>query len=233
VRPVRFRAVVPAAGFGTRMDAGRPKQYLPLAGATVLDHALRPLLAHPGLERLVVAIAPDDLGFGELAVASDPRVDAVTGGNTRAESVAAGLAALGAQDRQAIVVVHDAARPCLDAADLERLLAESTPPDGGLLAIPVRDTLKRADRDGRVACTVDRAGLWQALTPQAFPLAVLRDALAAAVGAGAVTDEAAAMERAGHAPRLVEGNPANIKVTRPGDLPLAEAILAAREGRTQ
>lgn len=222
-----FRAVVPAAGLGTRMGAGAPKQYLPLAGATVLEHALRPLLAHPGLQRLVVALAADDDRFPTCALAEDPRVATVTGGDTRAGSVASALAAMGPGDPEGIVLVHDAARPCLGAEDLARLLDAAAPPHGALLAIPVRDTLKRDNGAGQVARTVDRSGLWQALTPQAFPLGALREALHKA--GGNVTDEAAAMERAGLAPRLVEGSPANIKITRPGDLPLAEAILSARE----
>ncbi|MDZ7749551.1 MAG: 2-C-methyl-D-erythritol 4-phosphate cytidylyltransferase [Halofilum sp. (in: g-proteobacteria)] len=112
--------------------------------------------------------------------------------------------------------------------DLERLLAAAAEPAGALLAVPVRDTLKQADADGRVAATVARDGLWQALTPQGFPLAALATAMAAAAGDAAVTDEAAAMEGAGHGPRLIEGDPSNIKITRPGDLPLAAAILGHR-----
>lgn len=223
-----FYAVVAAAGRGTRMGGEAPKQYAPLAGATVLEHALAPLLAHAGLRRLVIAVAPDDHRFAALAPAADARVWAVAGGATRAASVAAALAALADIDPGVPVVVHDAARPCLPAADLERLLAAAATPDGALLAIPVHDTLKRDDGGDRVAATVERSGLWRALTPQVFPLGALRAALAAADDPG-VTDEAAAMERAGHAPRLVAADPANVKVTSAGDLALAAAILAARE----
>lgn len=224
--PQRFHAVVPAAGVGQRMaGAGRPKQYLPLAGATVLERALAPLLDHPGLDRLVVVLAPGDRTFATLTPAGDRRVVTATGGATRAESVAAGLDALADAGARAtdFVLVHDAARPCLARLDIDRLLAACST-TGALLAVPVNDTLKRGDAKGRVEGTVDRSGLWQALTPQAFPLAELRSALAA--HGRECTDEAQAMERAGHAVGLVEGHSANLKVTRPGDLQLAETILA-------
>lgn len=221
-----FCAVVPAAGSGQRMASATPKQYLPLAGRTVIEHALRPLLEHPALHRLVVALAPGDEVFGSLAVAGDPRLQVTTGGATRADSVAAGLGALRDLAADTLVLVHDAARPCLDRSEIDRLLEGTVDAAGALLALPVGDTLKREREGGRVAATVEREGLWQALTPQAFPLGALAKALADA-GDG-VTDESSAMERTGAAPYLVEGDPCNIKVTRPGDLALAEAILAAR-----
>lgn len=224
-----FHAVVPAAGAGARMGGTTPKTYLPLAGRTVIEWSLAPLLAHPGLERLVVALGANDTRFAALPPAADPRVRVVTGGATRAASVAAGLDALADEGRSGPVLVHDGARPCLSADELERLLTLRDAPDGGLLAVPVRDTLKRADADGRVARTEDRTDLWQALTPQLFPAAALRAAIGDADDPG-MTDEASAMERAGHAPRLVEGDPANIKITRPHDLPLAAAVLAMRGG---
>ncbi len=206
-----------------------PKQYLPLAGATVIEWALAPLLAAGGLQRLVVALPPGDTAFARLAPAADPRVRMVTGGATRADSVAAGLAALTAYDEALPVVVHDAARPCLTPDDLARLLAVAHEPGGGLLAVAVSDTLKRATAAGTVQETVDRSGLWQALTPQAFPLATLRRALDARDRADAgITDEASAVERLGLAPRLIAGDPANVKVTEPGHLTLAGALLAAR-----
>nr|WP_281182039.1 2-C-methyl-D-erythritol 4-phosphate cytidylyltransferase [Halofilum ochraceum] len=224
-----FSVVVPAAGAGARMGGPTPKTYLPLAGRTVIEWGLAPLLAHPGLRRLVVALARDDDRFAELPPASDARVQTVIGGASRAASVAAGLDALAA-DSDGPVLVHDGARPCLSGEEIERLLAWASDPAGALLAIPVRDTLKRADADGRVAATEDRTGLWQALTPQLFHGGTLRDALGDATDP-AITDEASAMERAGFAPRLVEGDPANIKITRPHDLPLAEAVLAMRGGQ--
>lgn len=219
----RFHAVVVAAGTGQRMGAGRPKQYLPLAGSTVLEHAVAPFLAHPGLDRLVIVLAADDREFSGSTLAGRARITTATGGATRAASVAAGVAALGTDDDGVAVLVHDGARPCLPPGDIDRLLA-ACGPDGALLAVPVRDTLKRADGTGCVAATVARERLWQALTPQGFPLAALRRAIAAH-GANA-TDEAQAMEGAGHAPRLVEADATNFKVTHPGDLDLAAMILA-------
>lgn len=226
MNPERLCAVVPAAGRGARMGGADPKQYLPLYGRTVIEHALAPLLALPRLARLVVALAPGDVRFGTLEVARDPRVETVTGGAERADSVAAGLERLADEPAEALVLVHDAARPCVSGDELERLLGAADPEDGALLALPARDTVKLADDRGRVLRTVDRSGLWLALTPQAFGLAALRAALAG--DRAGITDEASAMERAGHAPRLVEGASCNLKVTRPGDLGLAAAVLRSR-----
>ncbi len=220
-----MHAVVVAAGVGRRMQAATPKQYLRLAGRTVLEHAVAPLLAHPRVVRVVMVLAADDHRFQELEMASDARVCTVTGGLTRSDSVIAGLDRLGDEAETCSVLVHDGARPCLPGGDIDRLLAAAGE-QGALLAVPVRDTLKRADARGRVATTVARDGLWQALTPQVFSLGALRAALAT-YGADA-TDEAQAMERAGFAPALVEGDAANIKVTHPADLPLAASILTAR-----
>lgn len=229
MKPVPFCAVVPAAGRGRRMGGGPPKSYLPLHGRTVIEHALAPLLEHAGLHRLVVVLAAGDTAFADLSVTRDARIETVVGGTERADSVAAGLAALADEPPETLVLVHDAARPCVSQAELERLLAAADADDGALLAVPVRDTVKRADAGARVVRTVEREGLWQALTPQAFGLRALRAALDG-VREG-VTDESSAMERAGHAPRLVEGDSANIKITRPGDLALAEAVLRARAER--
>lgn len=211
------------------MAAARPKQYHVLAGRTVIEHSLQALLDHPCLSRLVVVLAPGDATFETLAVAADSRVATTVGGATRADSVAAGLQALGDGEPHTLVLVHDAARPCVSRPEIDRLLDAAAAGPGALLALPVRDTLKRSDRQGRVAGTVEREGMWQALTPQAFRLGALREALAG--DREGVTDEASALERAGHRPVLVEGDPGNIKVTRPGDLQLAEAILLARAGR--
>jgi 2-C-methyl-D-erythritol 4-phosphate cytidylyltransferase len=221
-----FCAVVPAAGAATRMGAGRPKPRRVLAGRAVIEWALAPLLARPELTRLILALPPGEALDDWLAPPRDGRVTAVVGGDTRAASVARALEAGddGADDTP--VLVHDAARPCLCGDELERLLAHVDEPDGALLAVAVGDTLKRADASQRVAETVDRSGLWRALTPQGFPHARLAEALARA--GGDVTDDASAIEAIGGAPRLVEGDPANIKITRPADLELAQAILQAR-----
>ncbi|CAD5108302.1 2-C-methyl-D-erythritol 4-phosphate cytidylyltransferase [Zestomonas carbonaria] len=217
-----FWAVIPAAGIGSRMRADRPKQYLELAGRTILEHTLGCFLDHPRLRRLVVSLAADDPWWPGLACAGDPRIERVAGGKERADSVLnalARLAELGAGDDD-WVLVHDAARPNLSAFDLDLLLAElADDPVGGLLAVPARDTLKRAGPDGRVRETVDRSVIWQAYTPQMFRFAALYRALSDALVAGvAITDEASALEWAGQAPRLVEGRADNLKITRPEDL---------------
>ncbi len=217
-----FWVVIPAAGIGSRMRADRPKQYLQLAGRSILEHTLDCFLDHPQLKGLVLCLAADDPYWPLLAAATDPRIQRVDGGAERADSVLNGLLLLrelGAQEGD-WVLVHDAARPNLARSDLDLLLAELADDSvGGLLAVPARDTLKRASADGRVQETVDRSVIWQAYTPQMFHFAALHRALADALVAGvAVTDEASALEWAGLAPRLVEGRADNLKITRPEDL---------------
>lgn len=222
MKTLPFWAVVPAAGIGSRMRADRPKQYLQLAGRTILEHSLHCLLDHPGLQGLVVSLATDDPYWPDLACSKDSRIQRAAGGRERADSVLNALLRLEALGAAAgdWVLVHDAARPNLARSDLDRLLDElADDPVGGLLAVPARDTLKRVGADGRVVETVDRSLIWQAYTPQMFRLGPLRAALAGALAAGAtVTDEASAMEWAGQSPRLVEGRSDNLKVTRPEDL---------------
>ncbi len=230
----RVWAIVPAAGVGRRMGGEIPKQYLELAGARVIDHALGALLDHPRIARLVVTLAAGDPWWPRTRHAGDPRVEVVPGGAERAHSVANALEALAVRAApDDWVLVHDAARPCLCVGDIDRLLAEvAEHPAGGLLAVPVADTLKRADAGGDVAATVDRSALWRAFTPQAFRFAPLQRALDEAIAEGVPpTDEAAAMERAGWRPRLVQGRPDNIKLTHPGDLALAEFFLTRRGRR--
>jgi 2-C-methyl-D-erythritol 4-phosphate cytidylyltransferase len=229
---VPFWLVIPAAGVGARMAADRPKQYLEVAGRCILEHTLDCFLDHPGLLGVMVCLAVDDPYWPNLALASDPRIRRADGGRERADSVLAGLRALqlagAAEDDW--VLVHDAARPNLARSDLDRLLATlATDPVGGLLAVPARDTLKRADAAGRVAQTVDRAVIWQAYTPQMFRLGDLRQALDAALAVGVpITDEASALEWVGKAPRLVEGRADNLKVTRPEDLQWLRLAWAGR-----
>jgi 2-C-methyl-D-erythritol 4-phosphate cytidylyltransferase len=226
-----FWAVIPAAGVGRRMAADRPKQYLQLAGRTVLEHTLDIFIRHPRITGLALAIGADDPFFGELPVRTDKPLMVVHGGGERCHSVLNALHVLkGQATADDWVLVHDAARPCLSREDLDRLLeALEDDPVGGLLATPVSDTLKRADDSGRVMDTVDRSRLWRAFTPQMFRLGMLTRALESALSEGVlVTDDASAMERAGHAPRLVEGSPANIKITSPADLALAEFFLGQR-----
>ena len=217
-----FWAVIPAAGVGARMAADRPKQYLQLGGRTILEHSLDCFLDHPSLKGLVVSIAADDPFWPGLACARDPRIQRAAGGRERADSVLNALLLLHAQGAADgdWVLVHDAARPNLSRDDLDSLLLElADDPVGGLLAVPARDTLKRADANGRVEATVDRSTIWQAYTPQMFRLGALHRALADSLVADvAITDEASAIEWSGQAPRLIEGRSDNIKVTRPEDL---------------
>ena len=217
-----FWVVIPAAGIGSRMRADRPKQYLQLTGRTILEHTLDCFLDHPRLRGLVLSLAADDPWWPALPCASDLRIQRAEGGTERADSVLSGLLRLLELGAQADdwVLVHDAARPNLARSDLDRLLAELVDdPVGGLLAVPARDTLKRAGADGRVVETVDRSLIWQAYTPQMFRFAALHRALADALVAGVtITDEASALEWAGQAPKLVEGRADNLKITRPEDL---------------
>jgi 2-C-methyl-D-erythritol 4-phosphate cytidylyltransferase len=213
------------------MSAAGPKQYRILCGRTLLEHALQPFLAHAGIQGIVVVLANGDATWPTLACAKAPQIRTVVGGAERMFSVMNGLQAL---EREAApadwVMIHDAARPCLRAADLERLIAELDHDEvGGLLAIPLTDTLKRGDTTGdRVTATIDRSGLWAAQTPQMFRYGLLRRALAQCGERGfTVTDEAAAVETLGLKPRLIVGSALNIKVTRDEDLGLAEAILQA------
>lgn len=227
--PANYWLVMPAAGKGERMGragASTPKQYLTLAGRAVIEHALAPFLGDASCLGVLVALAPGDTAFARLSLAADPRVTAVTGGAARADSVRAGLLALTARVGAADpwVLVHDAARPCLAAADLAALLAAlPAAPDGALLGLPIADTVKRADEEGRVVATLPRAALWRAATPQAFRLQRLVAALAAHPAA---TDEASAIEASGGRPQLIAGSPGNLKLTTPADLALAACILA-------
>jgi 2-C-methyl-D-erythritol 4-phosphate cytidylyltransferase/2-C-methyl-D-erythritol 2,4-cyclodiphosphate synthase len=234
----RIWAVVPAAGRGERFEksAGAshlPKQYAPLAGATVLEWSLRPLLCEPRIERVVVVVAPDDAHWREHASRSAKLLTAL-GGASRQDSVLAGLKKLREHaSPEDWVLVHDAARPCLESADVAALIAAlEAGASGAVLAAPVVDTVKR-ERDGTVCETVDRSGLWRALTPQAFALGELERALEEAAHSNvSVTDESQAMERQGVRPVLVQGSPFNIKVTRAADLPVAARILQSAENRT-
>lgn len=217
-----FWVVIPAAGIGSRMQADRPKQYLRLGERSLIEHTLDCFLDQPGLQGLVVCLSPNDDWWTQLPCAQDQRITRADGGKERADSVLQGLhklTELGAAE-QDWVLVHDAARPNLAETDLHNLLHTlQNDPVGGLLAAPVRDTLKLAGADGRVSSTPDRSLFWQAYTPQMFRLGALRTALSDALAAGAtITDEASAMEHAGQSPRLVEGRSDNLKVTRPEDL---------------
>jgi len=219
--------VIPAAGKGVRAGGDRPKQYQLLDGRPLLDHTLERLAAHPRVAGLVVVIAADDHHFQAVdRIGGKPLVVAI-GGGERSESVLAGLVALPSTvEEDAFVLVHDAARPCVRADDVTRLMDLAGQGDGGLLGAPLRDTLKRADAGSHSVATEPRDGRWRAFTPQMFRRGALARALRLAADAGiVVSDEAMAMERTGASPLLVEGSEDNIKVTTPADFALAEFLL--------
>ncbi len=231
----RIWALIPAAGVGRRFGGPTPKQYLELGGRRIIDHVLALFLAHPAISGCVVALDPQDPYWPSGAFANDPRVRRAPGGAERCHSVRNALAVL-AQEAAAEdwVLVHDAARPCLRKEDLDALLAALVDePVGALLAVPVHDTVKQAQSAAseRIERTVPRADLWRAYTPQAFRLGMLHQALEVARAANAlVTDDAAALELQGLAPRLIAGHADNIKITQPEDLALAEFYLI-QQGR--
>ncbi|NEX17508.1 MAG: 2-C-methyl-D-erythritol 4-phosphate cytidylyltransferase [Halochromatium sp.] len=226
----RHWVVLPAAGAGRRFGGPVPKQYLMLRGRRVIEHSIAAFIEHPLIAGCAVALSPEDAWWPETAYANHPAVKRVDGGAERSDSVANALTALVGQAADADwVLVHDAARPCLAAADLDQLLAAlADEPVGALLAVPIQDTVKASEEafDARVERTLPRQQLWRAYTPQAFRLGQLREALAYCRAQGiAITDDASAMEQLGLRPRLIEGRTDNIKITRPEDLPLAEFFL--------
>lgn len=232
----RYWAVVPAAGSGSRMQSQTPKQYLQLGGRTVLSHTLRRLLECDYIDGVVVALSSDDKYWSSIEESDDPRVISVTGGQSRAESVLAALNKLKTiAHKNDYVLVHDAARPCLRADDLLKLIHAVAQPDviGGILAVPAHDTMKRSNASGVIESTVSREHLWHAQTPQCFRLGLLQSALEQGVQSGIdITDEASAFEAQGLQPLLVEGRSDNIKITRPADLALAELYHSLQKGES-
>ncbi len=223
-------AIIPAAGVGRRMMADKPKQYLRLHGKTILEHTADKLLSHPAIGKVIIAVSADDPFYAQLPLASHPDVIRVDGGRERADSVLSALNFLLSAFESLTdnwVLVHDAARPCVAVSDIDTLIRElSDDAVGGILAAPVRDTMKRSCADGYITQTVDRAYLWHALTPQMFRIGQLHAALSQALAAGvSITDEASAMEWAGLAPRLIAGSADNLKITQPEDLVLAGFYL--------
>lgn len=227
----RFWCVVPAAGRGSRFGGDRPKQYAMVAGKPLIQWTLERLAAHPRIAGILVSLAPSDRLWQAMDLRLVKPLLQAEGGDERADSVMAGLKALPAGvAADDFVLVHDAARPCLRPADLDRLIDLGIQADGGLLAAPLRDTLKRAASDGRVLETEPREHRWRALTPQFFRRGELLAALESARQRGlAASDEAMAMELAGFRPLLVEGCETNIKVTTPADLALAEFLLGREQ----
>ncbi len=234
-RPVIY-CVIPAAGVGKRMQSNVPKQYLPINDKCVLEHTIERLSAMPFIAHIYVAISPEDQYFKDLKLPA--RVTAVAGGKERVDSVLAGINSLTEQHRQQDdnhapwVLVHDAARPNITQSDVEKLVAHCLDKGcGGILATPVRDTMKRGE--GVIDHTEPREHLWHALTPQFFPLAQLRQALSDGLTAGAnITDEASAIEFAAQPVLLVEGRADNLKITKPEDLALATFYLSQTAAQT-
>jgi 2-C-methyl-D-erythritol 4-phosphate cytidylyltransferase len=228
----KYWAVVPAAGSGRRMASDIPKQYLPLRGSTVLEYTLNTLFSCEPIEGVVLALTSEDGYWPEIAPRfSGNNLVCVPGGEERCHSVLNAVHHLNSfADRHDWVLVHDAARPCVRVDDVTELI-ETLADDvcGGLLGVPVADTMKRLGSDGRVEGTVDRQALWHAQTPQMFRLGLLQSALEQAIAQDRlVTDEAAAMEMAGYRPCMVRGHADNVKITVPSDLALAEFYLQGR-----
>ncbi len=227
-----FNALVPAAGFGARMGNELPKQYLPIAGQPMIWYALNTLCSNSQIKTVFVVLAPEDSQFQQYdwSACGDKLQPLFCGGDTRAESVANGLL-VSELEPDEWVLVHDAARPCLTQAHLNKMIDELHDDTvGGILAVPVADTLKRSDAMQRIECTEPREKLWQAQTPQMFRAGLLALALQQAVQSGkSVTDEASAVEAMGLQPKLVEGDSSNFKVTYPQDIRLAELLL--QEGK--
>lgn len=225
-------AVVPAAGIGSRMQADRPKQYLLLNNHPVIFHTLQRLVSHPLIEGIVIALSANDPYWPSLNLPSHWPIHTTLGGDERADSVNNALAllkSLTAEDPW--VLVHDAARPCIRHSDIDNMLQElGNDPIGGILGVPLSETVKRVNTDNTIEATVDRTGLWRASTPQMFRLKALTEALTQAKQCNInITDEASAMEFMGLAPKMVAGHADNIKITLPQDLALAALFLQQQE----
>lgn len=228
MRQELISVVIPAAGVGRRMLTDKPKQYLTIHGKTILEHTVEKLRAHPQVGKVVIAVSDDDPYFSQLSLASDPDIIRVSGGQERSDSVFAALDYVVKSIPTTWVMVHDAARPCVRLSDIDRLIEAVMPHDvGGILAVPVRDTMKRSNHTQDIVGTVERENLWHALTPQMFRTVELHRALSRVIAQHiAVTDEASVMEWHGDKPRIVSGHADNIKITQPEDLALAEFYLS-------
>lgn len=225
-----LHAVVPAAGTGSRMNSDTPKQFIGVNGSTILTHTIKRLLQIELLESIVVVLDEASYNAGQLKF-DNPKITICIGGDSRAESVRNGLLHLGSVAPATMALVHDAARPCVRVEEVLRLIADvDGSENGGLLGMPVVDTIKRADANLHVTETVDRSQLWRAATPQLFRCTELLSALSRALEEGtSVTDEASAMQYAGYSPKLVECSADNIKITTATDLALAEHYLACQQ----
>ena len=228
-----FWAVIPAAGIGERMQSDRPKQYLQLEDKLVIEHTLQRLASHPEIKGIVIAIAQEDEWWPTVSVVVSCPLYVVHGGEQRSHSVLNALdklSTLVADDTW--VLVHDAARPCLRQEDIDRLLSALSNHDvGGLLGLPVNDTVKRTSNDDVIIETIERRNLWRASTPQMFRLVILKSALQALREQNiTVTDEASAIEFVGLEPVMVEGHADNIKITVSTDLALAQLFMQQQRG---
>jgi 2-C-methyl-D-erythritol 4-phosphate cytidylyltransferase len=229
---INYWGVVPAAGVGKRMQADRPKQYLPLNGATVIEQTLTRLLQVEEFSAVVVAISAEDPYWPELAISKNKRIYTAPGGKERADSVLSALEKIADKAKpNDWVLVHDAARPCITKSDVECLINElQDHAVGGILGQASHDTLKTVDAELAIIDTVDRSKIWRAFTPQMFRYAALKAALEEASGKGwVVTDDASAMELQGEQPKMIDGRADNIKITRPEDLALAQFYLEQQQ----
>ncbi|HIF18503.1 MAG TPA: 2-C-methyl-D-erythritol 4-phosphate cytidylyltransferase [Cycloclasticus sp.] len=223
--------IVPAAGIGLRFGENRPKQYLPFRSSTIIDTTIKTLLLCTSLEKVIVCLHPDDEHAQQSDFIKHPRVHVVIGGNQRSDSVLNGLQSIQTDTaKQDWVLVHDAARPCVRLADINKLISEAqTHQQGSILAVPIHDTIKEVDNELAVR-TLDRTKLWRALTPQLFKLSDIQGALLSAKKQSrVVTDEASAIEQLGLPVRIVEGHADNIKITVPADLQLANMYMDQQE----
>lgn len=229
-RDENFVVVVPAAGVGKRMRAKCPKQYLIFLGKTLLEHTVERLLSHPKISKVIIALGAEDEYFPTLPLCKHPDISTVLGGAERVDSVLAGLKSID-KNEFSWVLVHDAARPCVTHFDIDKLINACTQHHcGGLLASPVRDTMKRATKQNFVQHTEQRSGLWHALTPQMYQIEQLTQSIENALfNQQEITDESSAIELSGFASRLIEASNDNIKITRPDDLALAEFILIKQQ----
>ena len=223
----KLSAVIPAAGIGQRVGASIPKQYLPLLNKTIIEHSLQPFLDHPEITRVIVSLAENDQWFSHLPIVKHSKIETVTGGAERVDSVLAALAKIDVDD---YVLVHDAARPCITSDDINKLIAivKSTQ-QGAILACKVRDTMKRSDAANNIKHTVNRESLWHALTPQMFINEQLINAINHSTEQEKITDEASALEMLGLPVTIVEGRSDNLKITRKEDLKLAAFYLSQGE----
>lgn len=228
---ISFSVVIPAAGIGKRVGADIPKQYLTILGKTIIEYSIIPFLEHPEIKQVVVSLAANDQWFKTLAIVNHPKLKLVQGGLERVDSVLSALKTLNADE---YVLVHDAARPCVQLSDINKLLSHAKATfSGAMLACRVRDTMKRSTPDNIVEHTVERANLWHALTPQLFKNQQLIDAITQITEQQLITDEASAIELSGGKVTIIEGRSDNLKVTQSEDLLLAEYYLLKASSDSQ